>query len=164
MKEIFERVSIRKYTDRAVENEKILAILRAAMAAPSAGNQQPWEFFVVRDREKLEALSGVSPYAGCTKAAPVAIVSAYREKLWAQAYAQIDMSIAMENLWLACGEQGLGGVWLGIAPVEERMKAVEEILGIPEGLRAFAIFPLGYPAESRKQQDRFDEGRIHFLE
>ena len=57
MKEIFERVSIRKYTDRAVEDEKILAILRAAMAAPSAGNQQPWEFYVVRDRNKLEELS-----------------------------------------------------------------------------------------------------------
>ncbi len=163
MKEIFERVSIRKYTDRAVEDEKILAILRAAMAAPSAGNQQPWEFYVVRDRSKLEELSRVSPYAGCAKAAPVAIVSAYREKLWAPAYAQIDMSIAMENLWLACGEQGLGGVWLGIAPVEDRMRAVEEILGIPEGLRAFAVFPLGYPAEERKQQDRFDESRIHFI-
>ena len=72
MKEIFERVSIRKYTDRAVEDEKILAILRAAMAAPSAGNQQPWEFYVVRDRNKLEELSRVSPYAGCAKAAPVA--------------------------------------------------------------------------------------------
>ena len=163
MKEIFERVSIRKYTDRAVEDEKILAILRAAMAAPSAGNQQPWEFFVVRDRNKLEELSRVSPYAGCAKAAPIAIVSAYREKLWAPAYAQIDMSIAMENLWLACGEQGLGGVWLGIAPVEERMRAVEDIVGIPEGLRAFAIFPLGYPAEERKQQDRFDESRIHYV-
>ena len=163
MKEIFERVSIRKYTDRTVEDEKILAILRAAMAAPSAGNQQPWEFYVVRDRNKLEELSRVSPYAGCAKAAPVAIVSAYREKLWAPAYAQIDMSIAMENLWLACGEQGLGGVWLGIAPVEDRMRAVEEILGIPEGLRAFSIFPLGYPAEERKQQDRFDESRIHFI-
>lgn len=163
MKEIFERVSIRKYTDRAVEDEKILAILRAAMAAPSAGNQQPWEFYVVRDRSKLEELSRVSPYAGCAKAAPVAIVSAYREKLWASAYAQIDMSIAMENLWLACGEQGLGGVWLGIAPVEERMRAVEDIVGIPEGLRAFAVFPLGYPAEERKQQDRFDESRIHFI-
>ena len=156
MKEIFERVSIRKYTDQPVENEKILAILRAAMAAPSAGNQQPWEFYVVRDRSKLEAPGG-------TKTAPVAIVSVYREKLWAPAYAQIDMSIAMENLWLACGEQGLGGVWLGIAPIEERMKAVEEILAIPEGFRAFAIFPLGYPAESRKQQDRFDESRIHFV-
>ena len=163
MKEIFERVSIRKYTDRAVEDEKILAILRAAMAAPSAGNQQPWEFYVVRDRSKLEELSRVSPYAGCAKAAPVAIVSAYREKLWAPAYAQIDMSIAMENLWLACREQGLGGVWLGIAPVEDRMRAVEEILGIPEGLRAFAVFPLGYPAEERKQQDRFDESRIHLI-
>ena len=163
MKEIFERVSIRKYTDRAVEDEKILAILRAAMAAPSAGNQQPWEFYVVRDRSKLEELSRVSPYAGCAKAAPVAIVSAYREKLWAPAYAQIDMSIAMENLWLACGEQGLGGVWLGIAPVEERMRAVEDIVGIPEGLRAFAVFPLGYPAEERKQQDRFDESRIHYV-
>ena len=163
MKEIFERVSIRKYTDRAVEDEKILAILRAAMAAPSAGNQQPWEFYVVRDRSKLEELSRVSPYAGCAKAAPVAIVSAYREKLWAPAYAQIDMSIAMENLWLACGEQGLGGVWLGIAPVEERMRAVEDIVGIPEGLRAFAVFPLGYPAEERKQQDRFDENRIHYV-
>ena len=163
MKEIFERVSIRKYTDQPVEDEKILAILRAAMAAPSAGNQQPWEFYVVRDRSKLEELSRVSPYAGCTKAAPVAIVSAYREKLWAPAYAQIDMSIAMENLWLACGEQGLGGVWLGIAPVEDRMRAVEEILGIPERLRAFGIFPLGYPAEERKQQDRFDESRIHYV-
>ena len=163
MKEIFERVSIRKYTDRAVEDEKILAILRAAMAAPSAGNQQPWEFYVVRDRNKLEELSRVSPYAGCAKAAPVAIVSAYRERLWAPAYAQIDMSIAMENLWLACGEQGLGGVWLGIAPVEERMRAVEDIVGIPEGLRAFAVFPLGYPAEERKQQDRFDESRIHYV-
>ena len=163
MKEIFERVSIRKYADRAVEDEKIEAILRAAMAAPSAGNQQPWEFYVVRDRSKLEALSQATPYTGCAKAAPVAIVSVYREKLWAPAYAQIDMSIAMENLWLACGEQGLGGVWLGIAPVEDRMKAVEEILGIPEGLRAFAIFPLGYPAESRKQQDRFDRSRIHYV-
>ena len=163
MKELFERVSIRKFTDEPVEDEKILAILRAAMAAPSAGNQQPWEFYVVRDRNKLDELSRVSPYAGCAKAAPVAIVSAYREKLWAPAYAQIDMSIAMENLWLACGEQGLGGVWLGIAPVEDRMRAVEEILGIPERLRAFAIFPLGYPAEERKQQDRFDESRIHFI-
>ena len=163
MKEIFERVSIRRYEERPVEEEKLEALLRAAMAAPSAGNQQPWEFYVIRDRELLEKLSKVSPYAGCTAKAPAAIVSAYREKLWAPAYAQIDMSIAMENLWLSCSEQGLGGVWLGIAPVEERMRAVEEIVGIPEGQRAFAIFPLGYPAESRAQQDRWDPERIHWI-
>ena len=135
----------------------------AAMAAPSAGNQQPWEFYVVTDPAVLEKLSKASPYAGCTKDAPAAIVSAYREALWAPEYAQIDMSIAMENLWLTCGELGLGGVWLVIAPVEDRMKAVEQIVGIPDGQRAFAVFPLGYPAETRKQQDRWDPDRVHFL-
>ena len=163
MKEIYTRVSIRKFEDRPVEKEKIEQVLRAAMAAPSAGNQQPWEFYVVTDRTVLEALSKATPYSGCTKNAPMAIVSAYREKIWAPEYAQIDMSIAMENLWLACGEQGLGGVWLGIAPIEDRMKAVEEIVGIPKGQRAFAVFPIGYPAETRQQQDRFEAERIHYL-
>ena len=163
MNEIYTRVSIRKFRDKPVERGKIEALLRAAMAAPSAGNQQPWEFYVVTDKDMLDKLSQASPYARCAKGAPAAIVSAYRTGLWAQEYAQIDMSIAMENLWLACGGQGLGGVWLGIAPLEERMKAVEEIVGLPEGLRAFAVFPLGYPAEERAQQDRFDPDRIHYL-
>ena len=127
MNEIYTRVSIRKFTDEPVEEEKLLAILRAAMQAPSAGNQQPWEFYIVTDRVMLEALSRVSPYAGCTRGAPVAIVSAYREKLWAPDYAQIDMSIAMENLWLETAAQGLGGVWLGIAPVEERLRRMAMI-------------------------------------
>ena len=163
MNEIFTRVSIRKYQPKPVEPEKITAILRAAMAAPSAGNQQPWEFYVVTNSALIEQLSTVSPYSGCAKNAPVVIVSAYREKLWAPMYAQIDMSIAMEHLWLSCEEQGLGGVWMGIAPQEERMQAVEQLVGIPEGQRAFAIFPLGYPAEERQQQNRFDESRIHYI-
>jgi nitroreductase len=163
MNEIFTRVSVRRFEDRPVEPEKIEHLLRAAMAAPSAGNQQPWEFYVITDRETLEKLSITTPYAGCAKDAPAAIVSAYREKLWAPMYAQIDLSIAMENLWLACSGQGLGGVWLGIAPIEERMRAVEEIVGIPAGQRAFAIFPLGYPAEQRQQQDRWDPKRVHYL-
>ena len=164
MQHIFTRVSIRKYQDRPVEKEKTMAILRAAMQAPSAANQQPWEFFVVTNKEKLEALSKVSPYAGMTKNAPVAIVAVYRKDCLIPSYAHIDLSIAMENLWLETDAQGLGGVWLGIAPIEERMKAVEEILQIPDTLRAFAIFPYGYPAEERKQQDRFDESRIHYVE
>ncbi len=164
MDTIFTRVSIRKYRQEPVEKEKTLAILRAAMQAPSAANQQPWEFYVVTNREKLEALSNVSPYAKMTKDAPAAIVSVYRKNCLIPEYAQIDLSIAMENLWLETGSQGLGGVWLGIAPVEARMRAVEEILALPEDLRAFAIFPYGYPAEERTQQDRFEEERIHYVE
>ena len=164
MNHLYTRVSIRKYQDRPVEKEKTEAMLRAAMQAPSAANQQPWEFYVVTNKEKLKALSEVSPYAGMTKNAPAAIVSVYRKDCAIPAYAQIDLSIAMENLWLETDAQGLGGVWLGIAPQEERMKAVEEILGLPDTVRAFAIFPYGYPAEERKQQDRFDLERIHYVE
>lgn len=84
-----------------------------------------------------------------------AIVSVYRTNCSLPAYAEIDLSIAMENLWLETDAQGLGGVWLGIAPLEDRMRSVEEILDIPDTLRAFAIFPYGYPAEERKQQITF---------
>ena len=163
MNSIYHRVSIRKYQDKPVEREKIDAILRAAMQAPSAANQQPWEFYVVTDRKKLIELSQVSPYAGMTADAPAAIVPVYRKNCRIPAYAEIDLSIAVENLWLETDAQGLGGVWLGIAPIEERMKAVEKILDIPDTLRTFAIFPFGYPAEARGQQDRFDPDRIHYI-
>ncbi len=160
---IFHRISVRKYKDRPVEPEKIEQILRAGMQAPSACNQQPWEFYVVTDREKIQALSESTPYSKCAAGAPVLIVPVYREKCAVPEYAQIDMSIAQENMWLEADELELGGVWLGIAPIEERMKAVEDILQIPEGLRAFSIFAFGYPAEKRPQQDRFDKNRIHYV-
>lgn len=163
MDSIFHRVSIRKYQDKPVEKEKTEAILRAAMQAPSAANQQPWEFYVVTDKEILKELSEASPYAKMVANAPVAIVSAYRKECLLPAYAEIDLSIAMENMWIETDSQGLGGVWLGIAPLEERMQAVEKILNIPDSLRAFAIFPYGYSAEERKQQNRFDAGRIHYI-
>ncbi|MBR2727393.1 MAG: nitroreductase family protein [Solobacterium sp.] len=164
MNSIYHRVSIRKYQDRPVEPEKTEAILRAAMQAPSASNQQPWEFYVVTNKETLKALSEASPYAGMTADAPAAIVPVYRTDCRHLIYAQVDMSIAVENMWLETDAQGLGGVWIGIASEEHKMKAVEEILHLPDHLRAFAIFAYGYPAEERKQQDRFDESRIHYVQ
>ena len=164
MNSIYRRVSIRRFQDRPVEKEKIEAILRSAMQAPSAANQQPWEFYVVTNREKIGELSKCQPYAQAALHAPVVIVPVYRKDCVLPMYAQIDLAIAMENMWLETDAQGLGGVWLGIAPLEDRMKAVEEILGIPGHLRAFAIFPYGYPAEERIQQDRFDCNRIHVIE
>ena len=163
MSSIFHRISVRKYKDKPVEDEKIMSILKVAMQAPSAMNQQPWEFYVVTDKEILKELSEASPYAKMVANAPVAIVSAYRKECLLPAYAEIDLSIAMENMWIETDSQGLGGVWLGIAPLEERMQAVEKILNIPDSLRAFAIFPYGYSAEERKQQNRFDAGRIHYI-
>ena len=164
MKEIFKRISVRKYEDKPVEQEKITQILKAAMAAPSAGNQQPWEFYVVRDKETIKKLSESSPYAGCAANAPAVIVPCLRtEGLKFPEIGQIDLSIATENILLAITSLGLGGVWLAIAPFEDRMKKAEEALGIGEKLRAFALVPVGYPAEDRPQQDRFDESRIHYI-
>ena len=163
MNSIYHRVSIRKFQDRPVEEEKIREVLRAAMQAPSAANQQPWEFYVVTDREKIRELGASTPYASPAVNAPAVIVPVYRKDCRIQAYAEIDLSIAVENMWLETDALGLGGVWLGIAPLEERMTAVEKLLGIPEGLRVFALFPIGYPAEERPQQDRFDESRIHYI-
>ena len=164
MNEIFHRVSIRKYENKPVEQEKIMEILRAGMQAPSAGNQQPWEFYVVTCRESIQALAKSHIYAGCAADAPVLIVPVYRkEGLWAPEYAQIDMAIAQENMWLETDALGLGGVWLGIAPIRERMDAVAKILDLPDNVEAFSIFALGYPAEQKTQENRFDESRIHFV-
>ena len=165
MNSIFHRISVRKYEDKPVEKEKIMQILKAGMQAPSACNQQPWEFYVVTDKKKIEALSKMTPYTGCVAKAPVVLVSAYRlEGLVAPAFAQIDMSIAQENIWLETDALGLGGVWIGIAPMQDRMNLVHEILNLPKNLEVFSLFALGYPAEIREQQNRFDETRIHFVE
>lgn len=165
MKEIFERVSIRKYQDKPVEKEKMEQILKAAMAAPSAGNQQPWEFYVVTDKEKIKALSECSPYSGCAKDAPAVLVPCYRtEGLMFPEFDTIDLAIATENAWLEIDSLGLGGVWLAIAPVVDRMEKADTVLGIGDKLHAYALLPFGYPAEKRTQQDRYDESRVHWVE
>lgn len=163
MNEIFHRTSIRKYLDKPVEDINIEKMLQAAMAAPSAGNQQPWEFYVVKDRTLLAKLSKTSPYAACTASAPFAFVACYRIHCAMPEYAQIDLSASVENLLLEADSLGLGAVWLGIAPLKERMEAVRNVLNIPKDLEAFAIIPCGYPDAVHPQQDRFDKQRIHYV-
>ena len=100
MNSIFHRISVRKYQNRDVEQEKIELMLKAAMAAPSACNQQPWEFYVVKDKAVIGRLSEASPYAKCAKDAPVVFVPCFRSKGIAPEYFNIDMSAAVENLLL----------------------------------------------------------------
>ncbi|MEE0966648.1 MAG: nitroreductase family protein [Bacilli bacterium] len=162
MNSIFKRRSIRKYLDKEVEQEKVDLLLKAAMNAPSAGNQQPWEFYVIRDKNIIRQLSKCSPYASCLKNAPLAVIPVYRkEGLKFKEYAQIDMSICCENLWLEATELGLGCVWLGIAPVLERMSEVNRIIDIDDCLESFAIMAIGYPDEEKEDKDYYDINRIH---
>lgn len=163
MKEIFIRRSIRTYKDALVEKEKIDKLLRAAMQAPSAGNQQPWEFIVVQDKDLLNKLSGISPYSKMLAKAPLAIVMLANKNIfripekWQQ-----DMGAATENLLLEAVHLGLGGVWLGVAPVEDRMNAISEIFNLPENILPFAIVSIGYPETEQKFVDRYDASRVHY--
>ena len=155
MNEIFHRVSIRRYKKQSVEKEKILQILKAAMQAPSACNQQPWEFYVVTDPEKIQKLSQITPYAGCAAEAPVVIVPVYRkESLPALPMVSIDMGICIENMWLETDALDLGGVCIGVSPIQEWMDQIHRILELPEYVAAFSLFALGYPDEVRAQQEQ----------
>lgn len=163
---IYKRASVRKFTEDPVTDEQVQALLRAAMAAPSAGNQQPWEFYVVRDAETLAKLSEATPYTKAAAKAPCAIVPcARKENLRFPEYLYEDMSAAVENLLLEAADLGLGAVWMGIAPGVDRVAAVVEALDVPAGLEPFAIVPCGVPASepAPKGADRFDEDRVHWL-
>ena len=105
MNAIFTRVSTRRFTPEKVDSKHIVKILRAAMAAPSACNQQPWEFYVTDDPEIIARLSQVSPYADPVKNAPAVIVPCYRTNdLVAPSMVQIDMAICTENILLEAEE------------------------------------------------------------
>ncbi len=159
---IFNRTSVRKYENKEVEAEKIDKILRAAMAAPSAANQQPWEFYVVKNKETLAALADCSPYGGCIKDAAMAIVPVYRKEMMMPEFADIDMAACTENILLEVTELGLGAVWIGIAPLADRMENVRKVLNVPDHLMPYAIIPIGYPVTDTEQKDRFDAERVHF--
>ena len=159
---IHGRRSIRSYTDRPVAEDVIRDILAAAMAAPSAGNQQPWQFVVIDDRETLNAIPKYHEHASMLRQAPVAIAICGDERLekyrgfWVQ-----DCSAAVQNLLLAAHAKGLGAVWLGIHPIGERVVKTQELLGLPKEVIPLAVVALGYPAEKPGPVDRFDASRVH---
>jgi nitroreductase len=165
VKEIYIRRSVRSYSDKYVEEEKIDQLLKAGMQAPSAGNQRPWEFIVVRDREILVKLSSASPYAKCVDKAPAAIVmNVNRENLRFPQYTDQDMGACAQNILLEAVTQGLGAVWLGISPINEREKAVRDIFGLDEKIRPFAIIPVGYPLndDANHFTDRYEEEKVTY--
>jgi nitroreductase len=162
MKEIFERRSIRKYTGEDVPDESINELLKAAMAAPSAGNQQPWDFIVVKDRTVLNEIPKVHQYAQMLKEAPLAIIvcgSLDREKH--KGYWMQDCAAAIENMLIEAQYLGLGAVWLGVYPREDRVAGIKKLLEIPENVMPLAVISIGYPAESKEASQRYDEKKLH---
>ena len=159
---ILTRRSIRKYTADKVSDEMVEKLLEAAMAAPSAGDQQPWHFIVIRDRATLDEIPRLHPYAQMVKEAPVAIVvCGDTRSVKYKAYWPQDCAAATQTLLLAAHACGLGAVWCGVYPKEERMHPFRELLGIPEGVFPFSLIAVGHPDEKKQPADRVDTSRVH---
>ncbi len=156
------RRSIRQYQDRAVPGELIDRLLRAAMAAPSARNAQPWHFVVLDDRKLLDAIPKFAPNAPMVRSAPAAILVCADVRLeLSPGYWPVDCAAATQNLLLAAHGLGLGAVWCGIYPREERMAGFRRLLDLPNDVQPHSLVVLGYPAEHPPSQDRYRPDRVH---
>lgn len=163
IKTIFTRRSIRKYTNKPIPKEIIKELLDAAMHAPTARNIQPWHFVVIDERALLDRLAIVHPYAKMLKEATLAILVCGDKHLQEMdGYIIQDCSAATQNILLAAHANGLGAVWLGMYPREQRMKDIATLVNIPEHIMPVSLISVGYPDETRQKPDRYREDRIHF--
>lgn len=163
MKEIFSRRSIRKYEDKPVEQEKIDKMLRAAMFAPSAGNEKPWHFIVIKDRSTLNAITEFHPHTHMLKEAPMAILVCadtsnvkYDGAFWVQ-----DIAACVQNMLLEAESIGIGTCWCGVYPREELVGNMASLLELPENIVPVSIVAAGYAAEQREVRDRYSASRVH---
>ncbi|MBN2605411.1 MAG: nitroreductase family protein [Bacilli bacterium] len=159
---ILKRCSIREFKDIAIEPEKITALLQAAMQAPSAKNQQPWEFIVIDDKSILLELSKTSAGSWPLKTATCAIIPMIMPSELSPHFRVQDLSAATENILLEATNQGLGSVWIGIYPLEDRLSHVENTLRICGDAHPFSIIALGYPLKEKAVLTRFDAKRVHY--
>jgi len=160
---IFTRRSVRKFQDKKIEPDKLEILLKAAMFAPSALNEQPWQFVVIDDRSVFEKIMRVYPFAGMLRSAPLAILicgDLGLEK--APGNWVIDCSCAAENMLLASHSLGLGSVYSGVYPEADRMKALGIMLDLPEMVTPLALVGVGYPADAPPAPtERFRTDRVH---
>lgn len=162
MEAILTRRSVRRYTAEPVSEADLRRLLEAAMSAPSANNQQPWQFVVIDERQVLDAIPGFHPYSNMLKTAPAAVlVCGDRSRAPHSDYWVQDCSAATQNLLIAARASGLGAVWLGIYPLEARVDGMRSLLGLPAHVVPLALVSLGHPDVAQEPVDRFDAGRIH---
>jgi len=160
---ILTRRSIRKFESKKVSNEMIEKILEAGMNAPSAGNEQSWQFIVINENNILEEIAQKCPHAAMARQASAAILvcgDLTLEKY--KGFWPTDCAAAVQNILLAARDLGLGTVWTGAYPIEERVETYRKILNLPENIVPFALIPIGYPAQKFENADRFNADRIHY--
>jgi len=162
---IHSRKSVRNFTGQSVEKEKLDKILKAAMAAPTAVNKQPWSFVVVTERKTLDTLKDGLPYAKMLGQAGAAIIvcaipGKAHDKM--VEFAIIDSALAGENILLAAEALGLGATWTAAYPYKDRMDIVRRALNIPDAVIPLNVIPIGYPKGVDKPKDKYKAENIHW--
>lgn len=163
---IMTRTSIRSYTDQNIPDSIIEKLLRAGMAAPTAANKQPWAFFVINERQYLTVLADTMQYMKMLNEAPLAIVVCGNLDKAMEGSGRdnwiLDCSAASENMLLAAHALGLGGVWCGVYPEEERVNTVKCMLDMPDNLIPLNIIAFGYPSSDVSPKDKWNPENIYY--
>ncbi|MBI5540856.1 MAG: nitroreductase family protein [Bacteroidia bacterium] len=160
---IISRRSIRKYNSEPVSKEDIEQLLKAASYAPSANNYQPWQFLVITEREMLDKLSVVHPYAKMLTQAQVAIMVCGDYDIQTElGYQVVDCCAATQNILLAAHSIGLGTVWLGLYPRQERITDMRKIFNLPENITPISLVAIGHHNEEKPIPERFNKEKIHY--
>lgn len=161
---IFARRSVRRYTGQAVTDDQVQDLLEAAMAAPSACAKDPWEFIVLRDPALRAKVASFLPNGPMLAQAPLGFVvcgDLDRAHAGELSYLLQDCSAAIQNLLLAASALGLGAVWLGVHPRQDRVDALRGLFQLPANILPVACVAVGYPAESPVPRTRFVADRVH---
>ncbi len=164
---IYNRKSVRHFQNKPVSKQEIDLLLKAGMAAPSAANRQPWAFFVITQRNTLDNLGALLPYARMITRAPMAIVVCgdlsksffyyWEDEFWIQ-----DCSAATQNILLAAEALGLGAVWSAVYPERNWMQSVRNSLFLPYHIIPLNIIPIGYPTGKDKHINKWKTENIHW--
>lgn len=157
---MLKRKSVREFTDTPITEQEIKALLTSGMQAPSAKNQQPWDYIVVDDKELLAHLSTMHKGSWPLKTAPLAIIPVLRESDKSPLMTVQDISASVENILLEAVHLGLGAVWIGVYPLPERIAHVSEVFDFPKTNTPFAILAIGHPLQKSDVSIRYDETRI----
>ncbi len=163
LKAIHSRRSIRKYTDQAISEAELTELIKAAMDAPSALDEQPWQFVVITEPSLLKEIPQYHNHSDLVAGAPAAILvcgDRDKEKLpgfWVQ-----DCAACAQNILLAAHAKDLGAVWIGVYPTEANVIGLQKMFSLPETIVPFALIALGHPDEPYPEKKNFDPKNIYW--
>ncbi|MDR2738190.1 MAG: nitroreductase family protein [Puniceicoccales bacterium] len=163
MEAILSRHSVRDFKPGDVPVETLEKLLHAGMSAPSAMHSSPWHFVAVTERDRLDGVAKIHPYASMSlrASAGILVCGDPAAETFADFFPQ-NCAAAVENILIAVSALGLGAVWVGLYPNESYIANFAQYFHLPKNIVPFAWVPIGYPLTKVGQDNRLDLSRVHY--